>query len=59
VPPEEVRNVYLRQSSMRKFVSPEEIADTVLFLASDKASQISGQALAIDGHTETLANWLD
>jgi NAD(P)-dependent dehydrogenase (short-subunit alcohol dehydrogenase family) len=59
VPPEEVRNVYLRQSSMRSFVSPEEIADTVLFLASDKASQISGQALAIDGHTETLANWLD
>ena len=59
MPPEEIRNVYLRQSSMRSFVSPEEIADTVLFLASDKASQISGQALAIDGHTETLANWLD
>ncbi len=59
VPPEEIRNVYLRQSSMRNFVSPEEIADAVLFLASGKASQISGQALAIDGHTETLANWLD
>ena len=59
VSPEEIRNIYLRQSSMRNFVSPEEIADTVLFLASDKASQISGQALAIDGHTETLANWLD
>ncbi len=59
VPPEEIRNVYLRQSSMRSFASPEEIADTVLFLASNKASRISGQALAIDGHTETLANWLD
>ena len=59
VPPEEIRNVYLRQSSMRSFVSPEEVADTVLFLASSKASQISGQALAVDGHTETLANWLD
>jgi NAD(P)-dependent dehydrogenase (short-subunit alcohol dehydrogenase family) len=59
VPPEEIRNVYLRQSSMRSFASPEEIADTVLFLASNKASHISGQSLAIDGHTETLANWLD
>ena len=56
---DEVRDVYLRQSSMRSFVSPEEIADTVLFLASDKAEKISGQALSIDGHTETLANWLD
>jgi NAD(P)-dependent dehydrogenase (short-subunit alcohol dehydrogenase family) len=59
VPPEEIRDVYLRQSSMRSFVSPEEIADTILFLASNKASHISGQSLAIDGHTETLANWLD
>ena len=59
VSPEEIRNVYLRQSSMRSFVSPQEIADTILFLASNKASHISGQVLAIDGHTETLANWLD
>ncbi len=59
VPPEEIRNVYLRQSSMRSFASPEEIAETILFLASNKASHISGQALAIDGHTESLANWLD
>jgi len=59
IPREEIRDVYLRQSSMRSFVSPEEIADTILFLASNKASHVSGQALAIDGHTESLANWLD
>ena len=59
IPREEIRNVYLRQSSMRSFASPEDIAETILFLASNKASHISGQALAIDGHTETLANWLD
>ena len=59
VDPEEIRRVYQRQSSMRTFVTPAEIADTVIFLASDKARNISGQALSVDGHTETLANWLD
>jgi NAD(P)-dependent dehydrogenase (short-subunit alcohol dehydrogenase family) len=59
VSPEEIRDVYQRQSSMRTFVSPEEITDTVLFLASEKAGKISGQAMSVDGHTETLANWLD
>jgi NAD(P)-dependent dehydrogenase (short-subunit alcohol dehydrogenase family) len=56
---DEIRHVYLRQSSLRSFVTAEEVAATALFLASDKAAKISGQALAVDGHTETLANWLD
>lgn len=56
---EEIRDIYQRQSSMRTFVSPEEIADTVLFLASEKAAKISGQAISVDGHTETLAMGLD
>lgn len=56
---QQVRDVYLRQSSMRTFVSPDEIAQAVLFLASDSAKSISGQSIAIDGHTETLSNWLD
>ena len=59
VSPEKIRDVYQRQSSMRSFVSPEEIADTVMFLASDKAGKISGQAMSVDGHTESLAIWLD
>ena len=59
VSPQEIRDVYQRQSSMRTFVSPGEIADTVLFLASEKAGKVSGQAMSVDGHTETLANWLD
>ena len=54
VSPDTIRDVYERQSSMRTFVSPEEIADTVLFLASDKAGKISGQAMSVDGHTESL-----
>jgi len=56
---DEIRAVYLRQSSMRSFATPDEVADTVLFLASDQAKRISGQALAVDGHTEGFLNWLD
>ncbi len=54
-----VREMYLRQSSMRSFVSAEDIANLALFLASDKSAKISGQALGLDGHTETLMNWFD
>ena len=54
-----IRDVYLRQSSLRTFIEPEDVANLALFLASDLANKISGQALGLDGHTETLANWLD
>lgn len=56
---EEVRHVYERHTSMRTFVTADEVADTVLFLMSPQASKISGQALSVDGHTEGLSNWLD
>jgi len=59
LPAEQVRDVYLRQTSMRCFVSPDEVADTILFLASDAARKISGQSISVDGHTEGLFNWLD
>jgi hypothetical protein len=29
------------------------------FLASSAGARISGQAIAVDGHTEGLSNWLD
>jgi NAD(P)-dependent dehydrogenase (short-subunit alcohol dehydrogenase family) len=56
---EKVREVYLRQTSMRTFVSADDVADTILFLASDAAKKISGQSISVDGHTEGLSNWLD
>ena len=59
LPIEQVRDVYLRQTSMRTFVTPDDVADTVLFLASDAAKKISGQSISVDGHTEGLSNWLD
>lgn len=57
--PEAIRDVYLRQSSMRIFVEAEDIAAMVLYLCSDAGKNISGQSIAIDGHTESLSNWLD
>ena len=56
---DEVRHVYLRHTSMRTFVSADEVADTVLFLSSARATKISGQSISVDGHTEGLSNWLD
>ncbi|MFT5657364.1 MAG: NAD(P)-dependent dehydrogenase (short-subunit alcohol dehydrogenase family) [Gammaproteobacteria bacterium] len=57
--PEEIRNVYQRQSSLRKFVSAQDIANMAIFISSDLGASISGQALSVDGHTEGLSNWLD
>ncbi|KKS12980.1 MAG: 3-oxoacyl-[acyl-carrier-protein] reductase [Candidatus Daviesbacteria bacterium GW2011_GWB1_41_5] len=39
----------IKKIPMRRMASPEEIAETVIFLASDKASYITGQCLAVDG----------
>jgi len=54
-PEAEVRDQYVRGVSMRTWVTVDDLADTVLFLASPAASKISGQIIAIDGHTETNA----
>jgi NAD(P)-dependent dehydrogenase (short-subunit alcohol dehydrogenase family) len=51
---EEVRSQIVRQNSMRTFVTQQDIANMVLYLCSPAGSKISGQALSIDGHTETL-----
>ncbi len=55
---DEIRDAYQRQSSMQVFVDPIDIAEMVKFLNSDAGKHISGQAIAIDGHTESLSNWL-
>lgn len=56
---DEIRSLYKRQNSMRVLIEPEQIAHMVAFLCSDTASMISGQAIGIDGHTESLGNWFD
>ncbi|MEO1284994.1 MAG: SDR family oxidoreductase [Pseudomonadota bacterium] len=50
-----VRQSYVSGVSMKTWVKAEDIANSVSFLASDAGGKISGQILAIDGHTGTLA----
>ncbi len=54
VPIDAMRDRYLRHNSLHTFFTPEDIAGMALFLCSDAGSKISGQALSVDGHTETL-----
>jgi 3-oxoacyl-[acyl-carrier protein] reductase len=37
------------QDPMGRVGLPEEIAESVLWLSSDKASYVTGQAIAVDG----------
>lgn len=52
---DEVRALYVDGVSMRTWVTAEDVTNMISFLASDAGRKISGQILAIDGHTETLA----
>ena len=54
-PEADVRAQYVSGVSLRSWVTVDDLADTVLYLASPAASKISGQILAIDGHTERNA----
>ncbi len=46
---QETRNSYFQRIPMRRYAQPEEIAGAVAFFASDEASFITGQNLAVDG----------
>ena len=49
----EVRADYTAGTSLRRFARASEIADMCWFLASNSAAFVSGQAIAVDGNTET------
>lgn len=46
---EEQRNAFLSVIPLKRGCSPEEIADTVIFLASPKSDYITGQVINVDG----------
>ncbi len=51
----QVRAAYENQVSMRSFIAADDVAEAIVFLASAAARFINGQAIAVDGHTETLS----
>jgi len=49
---DQVYEGYAAGTSLRSFVRAEDIADMAVFLASAQARMVSGQVIAVDGHTE-------
>lgn len=43
---------YAKGTSMRSFVTAQDIANMAVFLGGDAARLVSGQVIAVDGHTE-------
>ena len=50
-----VREQFTSQISLKCFVEAEDIAQMALFVCSEQGARISGQALSVDGHTESLS----
>lgn len=51
---DEVRRIYAKGTSLRTWVTADDLADMALFLASPAASKVTGQVMSVDGHTESM-----
>lgn len=47
--PTEIKENYLKQIPLGRFGQPEDVANVVLFLASEKASYITGETIHVNG----------
>lgn len=47
--PDKVKDGLIRAIPFRRLATPEEIADSVLFFASDRAEYVTGQVLSVSG----------
>lgn len=52
---EEIEQEAFSYTSIKSYVTPQDIANQVFYLASDKGKLISGQAISVDGDTRMLA----
>lgn len=51
---EAMEKEYLDKTSLRRMVTADDVAATILFLLSDAGRNLSGQSIAVDGNVETL-----
>ena len=54
VPMEAVRDEALSKTSLHRLIAPEDIARTIVFLASPAGANISGQAIGVDADVQAL-----
>ena len=47
--PDKVKEAMLGAIPMKRYGQPEDIANVVSFLCSEKASYVTGQVLSVDG----------
>ncbi len=47
--PADIRSAWEDAAPMRRFIEPEEVAKTMMFLCSSEASAMTGQALNVTG----------
>lgn len=52
--PKEIEDAWLAHASLKELIQPEQLADTIVFLASPRGRQTSGQAISIDGNLQAL-----
>jgi NAD(P)-dependent dehydrogenase (short-subunit alcohol dehydrogenase family) len=50
-PIEELRADAVRDTALKTFVSPRDVADMILYLCSDSGRRVSGQAISVDAFT--------
>jgi len=48
IKPEEVIPYYVNKTILKKEIKGQDVADAVVFLASDKSRMITGQTLVVD-----------
>jgi NAD(P)-dependent dehydrogenase (short-subunit alcohol dehydrogenase family) len=51
---EAMRQQYVEAASMGRLISPQDIANMILFLCSDAGRLVSGQVIGVDGNVEYL-----
>ncbi|HEX4943207.1 MAG TPA: SDR family oxidoreductase, partial [Usitatibacteraceae bacterium] len=51
---EEMESIAFSYSSLKEYVTPQQLADLVAFVASPRGRMISGQALSVCGDTNML-----